>query len=689
MRADPTKSFDPEAEAELFARVQGILRQIERVRDQTLPKSLARQAMLGLATAEYIRVSSEPQAKNYGPTSQKTDVRYACEQFGFTRPSITFEDHISASGKLIRSDFVRMLDLARAGLFKILIVGRIDRFGRNEPAGWLYMAELVRLGVYVYFCDDDLAAGLDQDWQDGFSRGLHLAAGWLRRHRKNIQKSVRDRRTEGVWIGPYPFGWRGGHDRKPEYHPDEIGTVDRIVELALTDKHTCLEIADLASSEGHRGRRDRPLTKTQVYEVLTNPILMGGWRIHGPDGREIVLPDKSPARIEPGQWARLREMLTARRKGERRPKQRRAPFDPVFEHLLRCGEIDPATQQVCGAAFIAMRSRKANGSEQVQYLHVRGKGCCAEHHNRTWAVAQRTLIDQIDPRFADAGLPEVALERVGEFLAQEAQQRGPDVATMRADLEHDLERVNLLFKKGHYGKDPKVAAPVWERERAAIETQIAALPEPPAVPTQEQAATVRDLPEVWAKASPSERHEILTTLFQELYVTRDGGRSARQNGRPLQRGRQLLASMKPRPEYELLLTYAFHDSMSPDACPRKHEVIPMNASFSRWLKFVTKDGERHRTVRRFTLAEELRTIRSEQRVKQVALIRMGLRPSYNTYVALLERGQRTGTSLDYLLRIISAYSALGRPLSAEQCARLHAASGVRRGHQAAVSATAA
>jgi DNA invertase Pin-like site-specific DNA recombinase len=573
------------SDAEVFAHMQRLLQRIENMPDNTVSKSLARRRMLGLPAAEYIRVSSEPQAKNYGMASQRGDIRLACEEFGFDPPIYTYEDHISASGKLVRTDFERMLADARAGKFKILFVGRVDRFGRNEAAGWLYMYELVLTGVHVYFCDGDLAAGLDQEWREDFSDQLRAAAGVLRTIRKNINKSVRERRRDGVFIGHIAYGWRKGPDKNPEFNPEEIGAVDRIVELCLQDQLICRQIADKLNDEGYVFRGGRRFTKSNVNDILRNPILIGAWRINKDTEREVILLDRSPARLRPGQWARINEILDSRAKSLRRPLQRRRKAEFIFDRILRCGEIDPATGRECGLVFGgSFGAPKHRPGVVFRYFHPRGKGCCAGHFHKTWSLSEPLLLELLRPGFAGAKLPEMATQRIAQYLAEESLATGPDPVILRANYDLDLARINLALRRGAYGKDPAVAEKLWEKERDEIQAQIDALPAPPVLPADDEVAQVRDLPEIWAKANRAERREILATLIAAIYVTKSGGAIRGAVGQELVHGVQGISRIEPRPEYQLLLAYALKDvAMSGSGCSLRHAIAQLAPEFCGWL----------------------------------------------------------------------------------------------------------
>jgi DNA invertase Pin-like site-specific DNA recombinase len=574
-------------DAELFENMDRLLLQIQNMPDNTLPKPEARRAMLGLPSARYLRVSSERQGLKYGVPSQRRDIDQACARYGFEPPLLEYKDEISAAGKLVRTDFKRMLAEARAGRFKVLFVGRIDRFGRDETAGWLYVRQLVLAGVTVFFCDEteDLAAGLDCNWQDTFSRGIQASAALVRLIRRNISKSVTERHAAGIWVGNYAFGWKGGANGNPEADPEQMPAVRRAVAILLEDRLTCGQIADALTAEGFAYIKGRRFTKNNVLNMLRNPLLDGDWPIYVNDpARRSVLRGRATPILRPGERERINEILGGRARRERRPQLRRPDYVYIFDHLLRCGENTESGEE-CGSIFSAHTSVLVKGQpgQYPNYGHSRGKGCCAAHCNQTWYVAERTLAGVFDQLIAHAHLPLVALDHIGAYLAEQAQSVAPNRDALLRGYQADLDRIDLAFRRGAYVREGDAAASMWDRERAAILARIEQLPPPPVLPTPEEIAVVRDLPEIWTKATASERRDILTIMFSAIYITRDGGPRSGHAGRVLTQKRQSILRLEARPEYRLLVAYAFGGFKKQSVDPLRLVATKIAPDFLAWL----------------------------------------------------------------------------------------------------------
>jgi DNA invertase Pin-like site-specific DNA recombinase len=550
----------PEHDSEVFARMEAILRKIGKMSLRELDHGDARALLAGLPTAEYIRVSSGRQGERYGPPSQRRDLRRKIDRYGLCEPVAKYEDHITATGKVIRTDFLRMRADARAGKFKILLVGRVDRFARNALMGWLYIYELIACGVYVFFCDDDNVSGLDLGWKEKVTKKLEEAEAFIRVLTENINKSVEERREDGVFIGQVPFGWRWSEGAKVVVDQSQIHIVRRAFAIALgNDKLKLASIASQLNAEGHRYRDGSLFTKNRLHRMLTHPLAKGAWRIRKPGetrrGKAAwqVLEGKGETVVSPTQFNLLQDLLADRSLARRNPERIRREY--VLARLLRCGELLPSGE-LCEAHFWA---RPGSTSRPYNiYKHASGIGCCSADIEATYWAPERGLMEQLEAFFAHAHLPQSAMEVVSRYLGERDNKAGlPDREKLLASFQNELKRIDIAFRRGAYGDEPLAAEKSWQHERRAVLGKIEELPPTPELPTEADRAVVLNLFTLWRKASNSERRRLADAVFQKLYVTRNGGPHLTKEGKVRVNGRAGIVRILPRPEHALLLALAF------------------------------------------------------------------------------------------------------------------------------------
>jgi DNA invertase Pin-like site-specific DNA recombinase len=465
-------------------------------------------------------------------------------------PSFTYEDHISARGEVTRTDFQRMLQDAKLGKSQLLLVGRVDRFARNERDGWNYLHDLIEAGAIVYFCDEDCAAGLDEDWQEEVSDKLTAAANWSRTISKNLKKAYRQQRSAGEYTGRRaPWGFRRTTDKKAlEFDPDQIGGLRYAVDAILENRKVLAEIADELTEGGYRVDARRRITKRLLNRILKNPILKGSWRIHVNTPEYKELPDCAPRLVSDQDFERIGKILRARSgQGDEKRNMRRT-HTYVLVGLLRCGD--------CGESMMGGGAgRLASGEEHVYYDHP-DRGCGTQHSSHRPSFRQDRLLEQIDRLFEQVILPADALRRIREFLDSEQSQL-PDVRVVRGRLEDELERLDRSFRHGGYGQDPAPAEEVWLRERTAVLIKIGGLPDE-ATPVSADTATVLQLNEVWSHSDTEGKRLIIERLIERIEVRRFGRAGVKGSSRNRD---DRITKVVPRPQFRLLLACAIDEGM--------------------------------------------------------------------------------------------------------------------------------
>lgn len=540
-------------------------------RRRLLSKSQARQLLRTLRSVQYLRVSSERQAKKYGPASQRDDIEQAVTEWELMPPSATYEDHISARGEVTRTDFERMLADAKLGKFQILLVGRVDRFARNERDGWNYLHDLIEAGAVVYFCDDDCAAGLDEDWEEEVSDKLTAAANWSRTISKNLKKAYRAARAAGEYTGrKAPWGYRKTADKRLEFDPDQIDGLRYAIEATLENRRVLGEIADDLTVKGYRPR-GRRITKRLLLRALRNPLLKGSWQVHIGTPEYKELKNCAPRLVSDSDYERIGAILAARSggaTGHKRNMRRTHPY--VLVSLLRCGE--------CGESLVGGgATRSSKGRLNLYYDHV-DRGCGENNPDFRPSFREDRLLEQLDPLFAHLALPADATARIRAFLASERPQPA-DPTILRGRLDDDLERADRSFRRGGYGQDPASAERAWLAERNAILAKIAEIPEVSGPATADVAA-VLELNAVWKRSDAEGKRLLVERLIDRIEVRRLGPASG--PGAWLKRDDRI-TKIVPRAQFQLLLACALDAGMCGSGCRCAHDSTVVGlAEFRVW-----------------------------------------------------------------------------------------------------------
>jgi len=589
----PTLADDPEA----LNRATRVLHEIEKLPDRTVPHDEARVRLAGLKTVGYRRVSKLVK-EAYGPEAQTFDIEAACRDYKMLGVTRMYEDYVTASGKVIRSQMEELLRAARTGKFDCLVVGRVDRFSRNIAIGQLHLYELIAAGVIVYFAREDIAAGLDAGWRERIGDKFREAQSHLDTIRANAKYTMRQRRANGEYIGTVGYGWRRASRKLLEPIPEEQPIVERVFAEILADDKKLGEIADGLNKDGLRDRKKKLFSKSRVYQIAKNPVHMGTWRqnVDRQRGKYEEFTGKHVGIIKKPDFNAAQRILTER--GQSRQPVRVAG-QYVFRGLLRCAEIsDPAKGTICGERFIGAASHHPAQKKWISYTHAKGVGCCSKTSTTTWGVSEKTLLRQITPILQAGKLPSEAVEVVTRYLRELDAGTRPDRAKLLAGYNEDLDRIDLAFREGAYGRNPEVAARTWRDEKAAIQKLINELPPAPELPTAAELTKLLTLRETWNEATATERNRLLRATLAAIRITRDGGADKTQLGKERTRGRQRIVELTPHPEQALLVAYVFSE-LKFTSGPRSELLVRISGTdtdlFRRWLR---RASERSRRLRK-------------------------------------------------------------------------------------------
>jgi site-specific DNA recombinase len=342
--------------------------------------------------AVYLRVSGENQRRRGTIETQRPDLDRYLAAYNL-KPYGWYEDE-AVSGHWVpfpeRPQGKRLLADAQAGHLGLVLVWRLDRFGRNAVEILKAVEELEQAGARL--------VSLKEQFDTRTAAG-RLMLGILASVAEFEWESIMERTVAGVerrldgggWMGgPVPYGYKAEGtkqdaklviDEEPLGIPDyplltAAGVVRLIYSLLLDERQSTIEIADklhqmgVPTSYQRRGRtyhRDGQVGPEQhiwranaVRNILRNPVYKGeytfGRRSLHHAGREVVTCDV-PALVSVETWdaaaAQLEKNLLF--------SPRNATYDYLLKGLMKCG--------LCGHLYIGDAGE--SGPKYVCYAHRR------------------------------------------------------------------------------------------------------------------------------------------------------------------------------------------------------------------------------------------------------------------------------------------------------------------------------
>ena len=251
--------------------------------------------------AMYARVSTVEQARGYSLTEQARELRRYCDRRGGRTVRLLSE--AESGGTMERPKLERLLRLAEADAFDIVLVWRLDRLGRSNVDLQNMWAFFKALGIDVVSATEPFdSTGVQGKLLFDMSA---MIAEWERGTiRERASLGARGRAKEGRWHGgPPPHGY--AYDRatgRLRVDEKEATLVRHIASLAL--EHRKLEaVVRILQREGVRTRRGLPWSKPTLSRLLRNQIYVGILRV-----RDIVTQDASLRILEDDVFARLQAL---------------------------------------------------------------------------------------------------------------------------------------------------------------------------------------------------------------------------------------------------------------------------------------------------------------------------------------------------------------------------------------------
>jgi DNA invertase Pin-like site-specific DNA recombinase len=457
-------------------------------------KTDTRAWLTGKRARGYLRVSSKGQADRYGPAAQRKDELEAATAHETRELTHFYEDHVTATNALKRSDFQKMVADARAKAFDVLYVGRVDRFARNERDAWNYLHDLEAAGAAVYFVEEDVLVPHDPDWQDKIGDEVNGAAAYVRKLRRNVTKGLRAKWAAGGHVGGVPFGYTRTADKLSIEPNADIAVRKLAFELYATGGFTMTKLAEELNSRGLT-IDGRPFRTRAIWAILSNPIVIGKVRFHIDRADAEIREDLVAPVISVELWEAAQRYMIARSKKSERVKRRRY----VFSGVARCATC---SERLYGST----KSERSPGKKSRRLIHS-PRGC----KTGSWSEAKLERI--VGEWLQTWDLAADAKMKIVRFHNSRTVDDGARVR--RQQLEAELGRVTKLFQWQHIAED----AYLIERRRITV-TLDELPPDVSGGPSDEAIALATNVGALWPEMTPAEKRRFIDQWFDEIHIGR-------------------------------------------------------------------------------------------------------------------------------------------------------------------------
>jgi DNA invertase Pin-like site-specific DNA recombinase len=235
--------------------------------------------------------------------------REACEAFiasqraeGWVLVRDRYDDGGISGGTLERPALKRLIADIREGLVDVVVVYKIDRLSRS-------LIDFTKL-VEVFDANNVTFVSVTQSFNTTTSMGrltLNILLSFAQFEREVIGERIRDKvaasRKRGMWMGGFtPLGY-DVRERKLVVNESEAERVRRIFR-GFVETESCTKLVQVLRCEGATTKRGRPLTKSDVYRILSNRVYLGE-AVH----KGAAYPGEHDAIVTQAQWDAVHAVL--------------------------------------------------------------------------------------------------------------------------------------------------------------------------------------------------------------------------------------------------------------------------------------------------------------------------------------------------------------------------------------------
>ena len=399
----------------------------------------------GSFAVSYLRVSTKEQAEKGGQAegfsiqAQREANQRKADQLGATIIE-EFVDAGESARKADRPELMRMIQYVAKHKTNYCIVHKVDRLARNRADDVTIHLALKDAGVTLVSATENI----DETPSGMLLHGImsSIAEFYSRNLATEVVKGLSQKAAHGGTVTKAPIGYRNVGVR------DEFGREVRTVEIdeeraplvrwafqvfasgdwTTSQLHHELVARGLTTAASPR-RPSRPIGKSSVHRMLTNPYYKGSVRYQGvtyAGVHEAIVPNEV--------WDQVQTVLGTHRSA--------ADATQVHEHYLKgtvfCGQ--------CGSRLLVCNAKSSQGTIYPYFV------CASRHGGRGDCARQAMLIEQverlierfyakvqIDPETIEA-VSGMIHARFDEMMAEGAAELA-DLASQRTQLEGEQQKL--------------------------------------------------------------------------------------------------------------------------------------------------------------------------------------------------------------------------------------------------------
>lgn len=221
----------------------------------------------------YARYSAGPRQTDQSIEGQVAECTRYAEAHGLTVVDVYADHHVSGKSTEGRDAFLRMVEDAEKGLFDVVIVWKVDRFGRDRRDIAIYKHQLKKSGVSLQYAAEAVPEGPEGILLESLLEGM--AEYYSADLKQKVSRGIRESAKKGQWpSGRLPLGYMKDEEKRPVPDPETAPVIHAI----FTEYAAGESSAQIARKWAKKGLN---LNKSTIYRILRNERYLGHWELLG------------------------------------------------------------------------------------------------------------------------------------------------------------------------------------------------------------------------------------------------------------------------------------------------------------------------------------------------------------------------------------------------------------------------
>lgn len=362
-----------------------------------------------------------------------------------------------------RDDFQKMLTDCAKKQFTVIIVWKVDRFGRNREEITFNKYRAKKHGVRVEYVAENLPDSPEAVILESVLEGM--AEYYSLQLSQNIRRGYRENAKKCKYAGGrIPLGYKLDNN-KMFMVDEETAPIVRLIFKMYAEGKTIQEVIDHLNAQGLKTSVGQPFTKNSLRTVLKNEKYIG---IFDFKNGEIRIEGGVPPIVDDTTFLKVQKLLQI---NQRAPASKWTRADYLLTGKLFCGS--------CGSLMTGESGTSKTGAKHNYYLcgnhKKRNKTCSRKAIRQDWI--EEYVLSQAQMLLKDDVLMEFIAENTWQYyLAQdERQERIKAIQHQLDDVNRSISNIMRAIEAGIFNDATKERMDELSAQKTALSAAISGI----------------------------------------------------------------------------------------------------------------------------------------------------------------------------------------------------------------------